>query len=64
MKKNSMDNATTLWMKDPNSESGLLTNVEELVGEAVFGHLEEPFIVAPSDGAHAEEILRWKMPCW
>ena len=46
-----MDSATTLWMKDPNSESDLLTNAQELVDEAVFGHLEEPLIVAPSFGS-------------
>jgi hypothetical protein len=51
MKRNSMDTITTLWMKDPNSESDFLTNVEELVSEAVFGHLEEPLIVAPSFGS-------------
>ncbi|MBO0791637.1 MAG: hypothetical protein J2P36_11910 [Ktedonobacteraceae bacterium] len=59
-----MEDAATLWAKDPNSESDSLTNAAELVKEAVFGRLEEPLIVAPSNGAHAEEILMWKMPCW
>jgi hypothetical protein len=64
MKRNEMDNATTLWTKDPNSESDLLTKAEELESEAVFGHLEEPFIVAPSFGSTERKVSCGKMPCW
>lgn len=42
-----MDCAAILGRKDPNSENDPLTNAEELERKAVFGHLEEPFIVAP-----------------
>lgn len=42
-----MDHPAILWTKDPNSENEFITNVRELVKEAVFGHLEEPLIVAP-----------------
>lgn len=37
-----------LERKDPRRENDPLTNVEELEGEAVFGRLEEPLIVAPT----------------
>src|SRR5258708_17451369 len=47
MKKNLIDDAATLWMKDPNNENGPLTNAVELEAKAVFGRLEEPLIVAP-----------------
>jgi hypothetical protein len=64
MKRDSMDDAATLGTKDPNSESDVLTKARELVRKAVFGHLEEPFIVAPSFGSTERKFSCGKMPCW
>jgi transposase len=52
-----MDTITTLWMKDPNSESDFLTNVEELVSEAVFGQMARTVDCCSILWKHGEEIL-------
>jgi hypothetical protein len=49
-------------MKDPNSESDPFAKVEELDDEAVFGHLEEPFIVAPSIGSTERKFSDGRCP--
>jgi len=59
-----MDYAATLWRKDPNSENGPLINAVELEGEAVFGRLEEPLIVAPWLEARRGNSHCGKTSCW
>ncbi len=53
-----------LWRKGPKNENGPLTKARELEGEAVFGRLEEPLIVAPNLEARRGNSHCGKTPSW